>query len=228
MSTTYSETSLGLPATTDSSDIPYRTLSQSAVVSVVLSVLSLLGFWLAPFLLLALLAMIFGLIGLRAISKLPMELTGRSLALAGLLVGGVTLIAGAGYHSWVYATEVPPGYDRIAFSVLKSAKGQPDVPPMAALELDGQRVFVKGYVHPTSVSSPRSRRFVLVPDLGTCCFGGQPPLTHMIEVALDGEEYVSRSLRQWRLAGTLHVDQRLTPITGLEGVYYRLDADYIK
>jgi hypothetical protein len=228
MSTTYRETDFGLETASDAGDIPYRTLSQAAVVSVVLGGLSLLGFWFAPLLLLGLLAVVFGLLGLRAIKKLPLELTGRSLAWAGLMVGGVALIGGAGYHSWVYATEVPPGYDRIAFSVLKSGKGQPDVPPSAALQLDGQRVFVKGYVHPTSVSSPRSRRFVLVPDLGTCCFGGQPPLTHMIEVALDGEEYVSRSLRQWRLAGTLHVDQRLTPITGLEGVYYRLDADYIK
>jgi hypothetical protein len=228
MSTTYSETGFGLEATAESGDVPYRTLSQSAVVSAALGGLSLLGFWLAPLLVLAFLAILFGLLGLRAIKKLPMELTGRSLAWAGLSLGCITMLGGAGYHSWIYATEVPPGYDRIAFSILKSAKGQPDVPPTAALELDGQRVFVKGYVHPTSVSSPRSRRFVLVPDLGTCCFGGQPPLTHMIEVALDGEEYVSRSLRQWRLAGTLHVDQRLTPITGLEGVYYRLDADYIK
>jgi hypothetical protein len=31
-----------------------------------------------------------------------------------------------------------------------------------------------------------------------------------------------------KLAGTLQVDLRLKPVCGLGGVYYRLDADYVK
>jgi hypothetical protein len=73
-----------------------------------------------------------------------------------------------------------------------------------------------------------AKKFVLVPDLGTCCFGGQPPLTHMIEVSLSGEEYARKSYRKQRLAGTLHVNRSLKPIEGLTGVYYQLKADILK
>ncbi len=69
---------------------------------------------------------------------------------------------------------------------------------------------------------------MLVPDLGTCCFGGQPPLTHMIEVSLSGDQYATRSLRQQKLAGTLKVNKDLKPIEGLTGVFYQLKADILK
>ncbi len=66
---------------------------------------------------------------------------------------------------------------------------------------------------------------MLVPDLGTCCFGGQPNVDDMVEVTLGGDDFAKYKMRQVKLAGTLMVDQHLKPIEGLEGVLFQLKAD---
>jgi hypothetical protein len=78
------------------------------------------------------------------------------------------------------------------------------------------------------VSSSKAKKFILIPDLGTCCFGGQPRLTDMIEVTLTGNQTVKPSLRQIKLAGVLKVDTSLKPVKELQGVFYQLKADYLK
>ena len=86
---------------------------------------------------------------------------------------------------------------------------------------------MKGYVYPDG-QQYNIRDFILVKDMGTCCFGGQPPLTHMIEVSLQGENRVAYAMRKRKLAGILTVDTRLKPVTKLGGVYFRLEADYVR
>ena len=88
-------------------------------------------------------------------------------------------------------------------------------------------MFIKGFVYPGDRKEGLSS-FILVPDRGTCCFGGQPPLTHMIEVRLEEPNTVDYSLRMRKLGGVLKVDTRKKAISGLDGVYYQLDADYVK
>ncbi|MGN6544550.1 MAG: DUF3299 domain-containing protein [Aureliella sp.] len=211
-----------------SDELVYQSVSRSAVASMVLGALGLLSFVFVGLLLLPIAGLLLGISALLAIRKYPGELLGKPVAWMGVALSGFTLCGAPAYHAYVYATEVPPGYQRIAFGSLISPTGAPDLPPAQALELDGQDVFIKGYIHPTSMDSPRAKKFVLVPDLGTCCFGGQPPLTHMIEVTLTGDSYATKSLRKLKLAGTLHVNRALKPIDGLEGVYYTLKADYIR
>ena len=210
-----------------SDELIYQSVSRSAVASVVLAVLGLLSFLYVGLILLPVVALLLGITALLSIRRYPDELLGKPLALIGLGLSGATAALAPTYHAYVYATEVPPGYERIAFSTLTSPSGAPDLPPPQALSLDGQQIFVKGYIHPTSMDTPRAKKFVLVPDLGTCCFGGQPPLTHMIEVTLTGDNIATRSLRKQKLAGTLHVNRALKPVDGLEGVYYTLKADLI-
>jgi hypothetical protein len=97
------------------------------------------------------------------------------------------------------------------------------------LDLDGKRVFIKGYVHPGVSDLGEIRRFILVPDMGTCCFGGQPALTDMVEVRITGERGVRYSQRKRKFAGTFRVAARLKQVAGgLTGGYYELDADYVK
>ncbi len=206
----------------------YQSVSRGALASLILGLLGVTAF-LAPFLLiLPLTGLVFAIVAFRAFNKFPDELLGKPIAVSGTLLCALTVGLAPAYHTYVYMTEVPEGYTRVSFGALESGVGEPDKPTAEALELDGQKVFIKGYIHPTSMDTLLSRRFVLVPDLGTCCFGGQPPLTHMIEVTLSGEQYATKSLRRQRLAGTLHVKPNLKPVNGLTGVFYQLQADILK
>ncbi len=206
----------------------YQTVSRAAIASLILGILGLSAFPILLLLALPALGFILGLIALRGFRKFPNELLGKPLAVAGLTLCGLTCILAPTYHAYTYMTEVPEGYTRVDFASLTSELGEPDVPPGDVLALDGQPIFIKGYIHPTSMDSMLSKRFVLVPDLGTCCFGGQPPLTHMIEVSLSGDQRAQKSYRKQRLAGTFHVNPHLKPVDGLTGVFYQLQADILK
>jgi hypothetical protein len=212
----------------DSGQDVYQTISRAAVVSLTLAVLGLSSFMAVPLIVLPIAGLVFGLVGLSAIRRYPQELLGRPIAILGACLSGVTLLAGSLYHSYVYATEVPEGYTRVSFFSLAADKNQPDQPTAAAVSCHGQQIFIKGYVHPSSMASAMEQKFIIVPDLGTCCFGGQPPLTHMIEVHLTGDQYAYRNLRKKSLAGKFSVNPQLKPVNGLTGVYYELQADLIK
>lgn len=205
----------------------YQSVSRAAITSVLLGVVGLTSFWLSFMLLLPVLGLLFGIIALRSFRLFPDELVGRPLAYVGAALSGILLVAAPAYHTVIYMTEVPDGYTRADFAQMRSSD-ENGGPPMYAIDLNGKKVFIKGYIHPTSMDTLKSKRFVLVPDLGTCCFGGQPPLTHMIEVSLQGDQYATKSYRQQRLAGKLSVNPQLKPVDGLTGVYYQLRADILK
>lgn len=210
-----------------SSDV-YRSVSRAAVAALALGLLGLTAF-LTPFLTpIPLVGLLFAVVAWNAFRRFPEELVGKPIAVVGGALSLIGVCLAPAWHAYVYATEVPDGYTRVAFSTLMSPTGQVDQPPAEALQWDGQPVFIKGYIHPTSMDTLMAKRFVIVPDLGTCCFGGQPPLTHMIEVTLSGEQFATKSMRKQRLAGTLSVNPNLKPVDGLTGVYYQLRADILK
>jgi hypothetical protein len=205
-------------------EFEYRSVSRAAVGSLACFVLGLFGLMFPALLTLAACGLVMAFYALRAIRAYPEELSGRALAWTGLLLNGLLLFGGISMHAWIYLNEVPPGYSRVAFSVLQRRSYEPDKPTDQANELSGQPIFLKGYIHPSS-GSGQLRKFILVPDLGTCCFGGQPKSTDMIEVTLENGQSVNHSLRRMKLAGRFEVDER--PVAGFDNlVYYRLKAQY--
>jgi hypothetical protein len=103
-----------------------------------------------------------------------------------------------------------------------------DAPTADAVAIDGKDVFLKGYIHPTS-GSGQLNHFILVPDLGTCCFGGEPRSTSMIEVMLPPGETVRASKLKFKLAGKFVVNKYLQNSPGFDNpMFYRLQADIVK
>lgn len=214
--------------TENGSDAPYRTVSRAAVFSLILGlagIASLLSPWM---IVIPISGLICGAVALANIKRYPLELSGAGLAKTGLAVSAMLGIVAPAYHTYVYFTEVPDGYERVSFWILSTKSYEPDYPTKDALDLNGKPIFIKGYIHPTSISSSKAKKFILIPDLGTCCFGGQPRLTDMIEVTLTGDQTVKPSLRQIKLAGVLKVDTSLKPVKELQGVFYQLKADYLQ
>jgi len=180
-----------------------------------------------PILFLPLLGLILGILGQSSIRKYPEELIGKTAAGLGVTLGAALFIGGIACHALIYSTEVPEGYQRMLFDVLKAGSGMPDFPPLTAQEMDGKRIFIKGYIYPGQKRHGLTE-FVLVPDLGTCCFGGSPKQTHMVEVILQNGLTLNYSMTKRGLAGTLKVNPTLQPVANRPGVYYQLIADYAK
>ena len=206
-------------------EAPYRALSMLAVGSAVVGLMSVLAVAAPIMLAVPALSVVLGVLALRSIARFPKELTGVGAAMFGIIVSVAIGASAIVWHVYDYVTEVPPGYVRVPFSTLQADRdGGP--PPEDALQLNHQPIFVKGYIHPDAGLKPVNQ-FVLVPDMGTCCFGGQPELTDMIQVSLPPGETVRYSTRHMELAGVLSVDPALTPLKGYIGVYYKMDVNYV-
>lgn len=214
---------LQMSASADEVEFPYRAVSRSAIASTVLLLLAAIG--LIPtfeaMLALAILGMLFALLAVRSIRRYPNEFSGMTLAKIGLAANALVLAGGVGMHVYIYLTEVPPGHVRVPFADLKF-EAEPDRPTIAAVELDGKDVFIKGYIHPSS-GGGMLRQFVLVGDLGTCCFGGQPKSSEMIEVTLTGGQTVEGGLTRRKLAGKFTLNSAPQKQADFDNaVFYRL------
>ncbi|ADB16785.1 hypothetical protein Psta_2111 [Pirellula staleyi DSM 6068] len=217
------------PATATEEIEPYRTVSRSAVISVGVGVLALLGFSFPSLLPLAMLGIVLALTSLTTIRRYPNEYTGKKIALAGLLLSAFTLLVATPWHIYEYMTEVPENHVRISFSDLQPDPEVPElmIPPKAA-DLSGKQVFIKGYMHPGVSSTGKVMHFILVPDMGTCCFGGQPKMTDMIEIKVtDPTQSIAYSTRRMKLAGTFKLSYPQAKL-GLKDVCYSLDASMVK
>jgi hypothetical protein len=229
-STTSDSAAVSDSATLDSGldDYGYRSVSRAAVLSLVFALLGCLSWYFPLLTLLPAIGLVFALVAFRNLKRFPGELSGTPVAILGAILSLAMLVISPVRHTYIYYTELPEGYERISFSSLKSPLGAPDYPPQEALDLNGKKVFLKGYIHPTSLASNSSKTFILVPDWATCCFGQQPPLTHMIEVRLSGDKFAQKSFRRHALAGVLQVRPYIKPVDGLQGVFYELEADHFQ
>jgi len=221
---------LQMSASGDAVDFPYRALSRGAIASIIFAVLSLPGLipTFEPLIALALIGIAAASFAIRGIHRYPNEFSGLGLAKFGLTANLLLLVGGVSLHGYIYVTEVPAGYERVPFYQLQTAEPAPDAPTELALEVDGKQVFIKGYVHPSS-GGGRLRQFVMVPDLGTCCFGGQPRSSDMIEVTLTGGQSIKAGLTRRKVAGKFMLNRIPQSLTDFDNVvFYRLQADQVK
>lgn len=211
-------------------EFPYRAMSSTAISSLVFAVLGLLAgifFW--PALGLCLIGIVVGLIGYRQIRRYPEEFDGLGIAMAGIGINAAILIGGAAMHTYIYLTEVPEGYTRVQFYELQQDNDQPvDGPTQRAIEMNGKSIFLKGYIHPSS-GSGMLKRFILVPDLGTCCFGGQPKSSDMIEITLMDGQATKAGLTKKKLAGTFMLNDAPQRVTDFDNaLFYRMNVDILR
>jgi len=225
----------------------YRPLSTMAIVSVLLGLLSALMFVVGQDSLQACLMLcpipVAGLFcGLKALAKIrqmPDQISGRFPALVGTVLSAIGLVGGLSYAGYVHATEVPPGYERLAFRNLRpddvELRGREAI-PRDVQGLDGEAIFIKGYMRPgTHVSKGGTpvrhnvSRFMLVRDSDECCFGDISTVKYYdkLHVQLLGNLNTNYSSKMFRLAGKL----RIVPANSKAGQFeqiYMLEADYIQ
>jgi hypothetical protein len=214
----------------DDEDEPedYRSLSGLAVTALIVGVVSPLALVAPILLLIPLLGTVLGLLAIRKVRRESEYFTGLGLAIFGLAISVLMVTAAGAMHSLFGALAVPEGYEQINFRDLQPDPKRREMPiPPSALELDGRKIFVKGYIYP-GMRRTGLVKFVLVPDMKTCCFGGQPALTDMIEVRLQDPLTANFAYRLRGLGGILRVHRELKPNAELTGVFYELEADYLK
>jgi hypothetical protein len=208
-------------------DESYRSVSGVTVASAALALLSPLAFldwWLAV---VPLFGMVLGGVALRDIALRPTEVTGKGLSLAAIAISVAAFIAGLGYQTYVYATELPPGFERLNYAMLQPLPGDPPTAvPDSALEMSGRDVLLKGYMYPGKQQQGITQ-FLLVRDQGDCCFGGNPKITDRVLVTINEPKGVSFSSRLRKIAGRFVVKPTGTAVLD-GGVLYHLEDAHVR
>lgn len=215
--------------------LEYRALYSGALVAALLGVVSLFMLAATDFLDIALvvsvipvLGILMSLVAIRKINQNRDIYTGKPLALFGLTMSAVLLVAGLGQAAYIHATEVPDGYERITFLTLKPDGKDEEagrLVPKEAVEMIGKPIFIKGYIRPDSVQSRAGiEQFLLVRDNNQCCFGDLQSVKYFdqIDVRLEPPLTTEFSRDVFRLGGRLGVKQ------GATSPEYVLLADYIE
>ncbi|MFN0199817.1 MAG: DUF3299 domain-containing protein [Planctomycetaceae bacterium] len=169
-----------------------------------------------------------GLLALWQIRKSNGVLGGHKLTMIGMTLSFVFLFSGMVKQVHSFATEVPEGFIKLNFThdISKKPFVYKDEGFAIAPEVqqyDDKPIFVKGYMYPTKQKEGITK-FILVRDSGTCCFGGQPPVTDMILVEMEKGKAVKYRVGLIAVAGTF---QTKSPAEGgdLKPVY-ELNATY--
>ena len=156
--------------------------------------------------------------------------TGTKSSGIAIFVSSFALVGGVSYLSFLYATEVPPGYTRVNFyydiakynlsfhsgdlHIHKSVKG-----------LHEKKIFTKGYMYPQREQKD-IKQFIMCKDTGECCFGGKPKANDMILVKNKGENKI-RYYNGSRVSvgGVFKIDPTYVEEGGLSPVYI-IESDY--
>ena len=203
----------------------YRALSSAAVASLLIGLLGGVAF-LSPYLaIFPFLGMVAGIWALIQVRRRSDELTGRGLAWIGVGLSAFCLFGGLATAAIIYATEMRPDHIRVSYVELQPAPGQ-QIPPRA-FELDGQKVFIKGYMFPPSKNSGITQ-FLLVRDKGDCCFGGNPKITDRIQVRLTDGLRVAYHKGLYKLHGKFQVGVSDKAVDAGGEVFYHLEADTVE
>lgn len=207
----------------------YRSVSKAAVVCVVFALMAIMAFLFEAFVIIPLLGFCFGVAALVNFRRFRNELIGEKAAWIGTIVNALCLVGAIAMHAYIYTTEVPDGYQRISFSMLNpKPKSGVDYSP-EAVELDGKKVFVRGYVRP-GLKKSKLKKFILVGDFGSCCFGGNPQIYDVVAVNISIDKTVNYGFGLRRIGGTfrLHKRPRASKAKDVPSIIYEIEADHVK
>ncbi len=222
-------------------EFQYRPLSVGAIVALVLGLLSPLTFItghdsLAGCLMMCPIPALGIFVGLKAwarIRLMPDQASGSKLAMTGVLLSLLGLVGGLSYASYVYATEVPPGYERTSFDDFRPDEVEQRgdlLVPRDVQKLDGRKVFIKGFMRPgSSPVRTNVRQFLLVRDNNQCCFGDISSVKYFDQVLVVtvGSLSTDFSTGIYRVGGTLHIHPE-NIVRGVGYPVYTLEADHLE
>ena len=157
----------------------YRTLSLSAIATLVLGIVSLTGLLIPPLLFLPVIGALLGLYSVFTLRRRTEEFTGLGVAQAGLALCVLIAVVGIGWNIYDLATEVPEGFQRISFYELQPDPNFPQlpIPPTVAAKIcrSPDPTFFRPKATRPNVTRPGQRGPGPV-TCGTTAFAVLPPL----------------------------------------------------
>ena len=190
--------------------VDYKQIATLGVGSLVAAIVSILGFFWTPFILVAVVGVALGVLGLRKIMRAPEEIGGFALTSTATALCVILAISATCWRVYSFYHNAPPGYEIVEFDSMALTKDG-EVPPEIAA-LNGRRVYVDGYMYPTKRHAGITD-FNLVRTLGHCqyCSPGTNA-ADMIAVSMErGREVNYRANKLVGVGGVFYVNENFRP-----------------
>lgn len=200
----------------------YRAIGSLSIASFVFGLLSFTAMFSGFLLLVPVLGLVFGVLSARKIIAMPTVVGGFRLTVAGLALSIVFGCLGLWWQYYSYYNVTPAGYHELTF--IDFAAGQSGAIPNEIAALDGQKVFVKGYMYPLK-QQDAIEKFALVRTITTSSFSGATPdPTDMILVEIKTGQKIDYRAKPIRVGGILHVRRDFS----YEKLPYTIEADIVR
>jgi len=202
----------------------YRAISAAAVASLVFGLLSVLTVFHWALAAIPLVGILLSWLALGRIHENPGELTGRWQAIAGLAASVLLGTLGLGWLLFAHGSEVPTGYQRVSYEMLQpDPKKKGERVSQTAVELEGKRVFIKGYMYPGR-QQVGLKQFILCPAIPDCNFCTRDPKpTEMIFIKLEGDLVTQYTPHLVGVGGRFRIKT-----DAYEPLPYSMDVDYLR
>ena len=90
---------------------------------------------------------------------------------------------------------------------IEEAKKRDPVPDWIRF-YDDKRIALTGYLMPLQIENGRAKKFVMMKDVTTCCYGAVPNMNDYVVVTMKGEGVVAVQDVPVVLIGVLHIEQK--------------------
>ena len=90
---------------------------------------------------------------------------------------------------------------------IEKARKRDQVPAWIRFYQD-KRVVLTGYLMPLQIENGRAKKFVLMKDINTCCYGAVPNMNDYVVVTMKGEAVPAVQDVPVELIGTLHIEEK--------------------
>lgn len=204
----------------------YQAINPLSVGSVVVGVLSALAFFHWGFLFLPLIGVMLGVAGLVNLLRAEGARVGVYLSCTGICL---SLLLGGGLYGlsvYRYYHMTPPGYLSVDYKTLESSDPNKPIPD-AASHLEGQRIFIRGYMYPTRQQTGL-KTFVMSRDNGVCQYClPNPKITDQVFIELTGAREAAYTTRLIGVGGIFSLKFK-DPKKKYGGIIYHIEADYLR
>jgi len=192
------------------SEFEYKPVPVLAVAGITLALISGGGVVVWLLLPLCLVAFTLSTIALVQIRRSLGAYGGTLVACLGMFLSTAFLAGGIAFQIHMYQTEVPDGYERVSFLKDISQRGfvfenGMNRVPDEVQALDGQKVFIKGYIYQTGKIRGLDS-FLLVKDNQDCCFGASPAIQDRIGVLMQDGKSIDYCAGKVAVAGTFKIN----------------------
>ena len=200
----------------------YRAIGSLSITSFVFGLLSFLSFFSWFLLLVPVLGLLFGVLAARKIIAMPGVVGGLRLTIAGMTLSFAFGCLGLWWQYYSYHYMTPPGYTELTF--IDIAAGPNGAVPKDIVALDGQNVFMTGYMYPQKLQEG-IEKFGLVRTRTTSGFGGATlDPTDMVIVEIKTGEKIAYRAKPIRVGGILRVRRDFD----YKNLPYTIEADIVR